>query len=344
MLFSAIKLILAGAVLIRSSLAAYTVSADFNSDNLLSAFDFFTDADPNNGFVKYLGAADAIKSKIIGVAPTHKNATYLGVDSSNIFDKGRPSVRLTSKGVFNHGLFIFDIAHMPNATCGTWPAIWAVGQDLSTWPNGGEIDILEGVNDQTTNSMSLHTSANCTVDANGFSGNLTTPNCYIKAPGQPDNSGCSISSFNPKSYGVQFNEGGGGIYAMEWTSKGITIWTFPRDKIPADIARSTTPGDTNPGSPDPSKWGRPVAHFCSDACDIDQHFKDMKLVVSIGICGGWPNSDWASSGCKSKAPTCNEYAAKNPHDFAEAYFLINDIKVYEDKSIKRRQAKSRIEE
>lgn len=331
---SATKFILLAAVLVHSSFAAYTVLADFNSANFLLAFDFFTDADPTNGFAKYQGARPAISSKIIGVAPTHKNATYLGVDSTNNFETGRPSLRLTSKGAFNHGLFIFDIAHMPGGQCGVWPSIWAVGPG---WPNGGEIDILEGVNDQTTNAMTLHTSANCTVDANGFSGNLTTPNCDVKAPGQPDNSGCTISSYNPESYGVGLNANGGAVYAMEWTSQAIVIWFFPRDKIPADIARNTT----NPGSPDPSKWGRPVAHFCSDACDIDKHFKDMKLVINTAFCGNWAGNTWDASSCKAKAPTCNEYVAKNPQAFVDAYWLINDIKVYEDKSIKRRQHKRR---
>ena len=338
MIPSALNLILAAATLAHSSFAAYTVSADFNSANFLTAFDFFTDADPTRGFVKYLGAEPAIQSKIVGVAPTHKNATYLGVDSTNIFDTGRPSVRLTSKGTFNHGLFIIDIAHMPGGQCATWPSIWLTGPD---WPNGGEIDIIEGVNDQTTNSATLHTSANCSVDANGFSGNLTTPNCDIKAPGQFDNQGCSISSYNPQSYGAGLNANGGAVYAMEWTSKGITIWFFPRDKIPADVARSTTPGDTTPGSPDPSKWGRPFAHFCSDACDIDSHFRDMRLIINTSLCGDFAGNTWNASSCKAKAPTCNEFAAKNPQAFVDAYWLINDIKVYEDKSIKRRQPKRR---
>lgn len=338
MVTSAIKHILALAVLTHSSFATYTVSARFNSANFLSAFDFFTEADPTKGFSKYLGAQPAINSKIIGVAPTHRNATYLGVDSTNSFDTGRPSLRLTSKDSFNHGLFLFDIAHMPGGQCGVWPSIWAVGPD---WPKGGEIDILEGVNDQTTNSMTLHTSSNCTVAANGFSGNLTTPNCDIKAPGQPDNAGCAISSYNPQSYGVGLNANGGAVYAMEWTSKAITIWFFPRDKIPADVARSVSPGHTNHTSPDPSTWGRPVANFSSDACNIDQHFKDMRLVINTAFCGDWAGNTWGESSCKSKAATCNEFVAKNPQAFVDAYWLINDIKVYEDKGIKRRQHRRR---
>jgi hypothetical protein len=40
--------------------------------------------------------------------------------------------------------------------CGTWPAVWEFGEP---WPNAGEVDIVEGVNDQEPNSMVVHTSS-----------------------------------------------------------------------------------------------------------------------------------------------------------------------------------------
>lgn len=45
--------------------------------------------------------------------------------------------------------------------CGTWPAAWEVLE--SNWPNSGEIDIVEGADNESPNLSSLHTSANCTM-------------------------------------------------------------------------------------------------------------------------------------------------------------------------------------
>lgn len=68
------------------------------------------------------------------------------------------SVRLEGKRRFNRGLFIMDLWHMPTG-CGTWPAFWLT--DENNWPLNGEIDILEGVNYQTTAKTALHTTQGC---------------------------------------------------------------------------------------------------------------------------------------------------------------------------------------
>lgn len=52
---------------------------------------------------------------------------------------------------------------------------------------------------------------------------------FIGAPGQTSNAGCGIESSSPSSFGTSLNAAGGGVYAMQWTSKLIKIWFFPRN-------------------------------------------------------------------------------------------------------------------
>ena len=194
----------------------------------------------------------------------------MGVDSTNVATgSGHNSVRITSKKSYNHGLVILDLAHMPGGVCGTWPAFWMVGPN---WPNHGEIDIIEGVNSQNSNSMTLHTDAGCSITNNGkYTGTMTTSNCNVAAAGQSTNAGCQINTPSSASYGTGFNSNGGGVYATEWTSDEISIWFFPRSAIPSDITS---------GSPDPTGWGTATASF-SGGCDIDSHFQNLQIVCSF---------------------------------------------------------------
>lgn len=91
--------------------------------------------------------------------------------------RGRDSNRIVSVRSYVDSVLILDAQHMPTG-CGTWPAWWTV-TDSGNWPNGGEIDIIEGnltksvegfvlkhsigVNTNPANLVSLHTSANCTM-------------------------------------------------------------------------------------------------------------------------------------------------------------------------------------
>lgn len=145
---------------------------------------------------------------------------------------------------------------------------WMLGPD---WPTNGEIDIIEGVNSQTSNDMTLHTDAGCSITKNSadpFTGNIGTSNCDVNAAGQAANAGCSIDATSSNTFGAGFNAIGGGVYATDWTSQSINIYFFPRTAIPADITS---------GSPNPSGWGEPLAAF-SGGCDIDAHVLNQQIV------------------------------------------------------------------
>ncbi|EED16874.1 endo-1,3(4)-beta-glucanase, putative [Talaromyces stipitatus ATCC 10500] len=287
----------------------YPTGMDF-----FSKFSFFTDSDPTHGFVDYVSETTA---KSAGLIYASGNGTYIGVDNTNVASSsGRQSVRLTSNAAYTKGLFVLDLAHMPGSVCGSWPAFWTVGSD---WPNNGEIDIIEGVSQQSANAMTLHTSNGCSINDSGFTGHLATSNCYVNAAGQANNAGCSIDATTSATYGDAFNTNGGGIYAMEWTDNYIQVFEF---------SHATAPADINSNSPDPSNWGEPAARFQGN-CDIDSHFSQHQIVFDITFCGDWAGNVWSSSTCSSYASTCNSYVQNNPSAFTESYWLINSLKVYQ---------------
>ncbi|KAF2199689.1 hypothetical protein GQ43DRAFT_419682 [Delitschia confertaspora ATCC 74209] len=299
-----------------SPTSAYTLVEDFSGSNFLSGFNFFSGTDPTHGFVRYLNRADAESQGLISVSDS---SIYIGVDSKHQAANGRASVRLESKGTYSHGLFILDLEHMPGGTCGTWPSFWTYGQD-GQWPASGEIDIIEGVHTSTTNGMSLHTTDGCSVGNSLMAGSVKTPNCYIRAPGQSANTGCLVESSSAESYGTGFNERGGGVYAMEWTSTAIRIFFFSRSSLPADIRSS---------SPDPSTWGTPQANF-GGSCDIDKHFSNHRIILDTTFCGDWAGATWSSTPqCAALAGSCIDYVRDNPADFRESYWRIRSLRIYQ---------------
>jgi hypothetical protein len=148
--------------------------------------------------------------------------------------------------------------------------VWAYGPN---WPGGGEIDIIEGANNQYSNIMSAHTAPGCSLDSdlNGnFSGIQREATCDIGNY----NVGCGYSSSEDdgSAYGDGFNAAKGGVYAMEWDAEFIKIWHFARSNIPQDIGLK---------HPDPTGWGVPSAIFGGNSCDVDKFFKNMSLVINI---------------------------------------------------------------
>lgn len=304
------------AILFKFCAARYVLEANYTSANWFDQFTFFTGVDPTAGYVNYVNQTTATNN---GYINTDDGSVYMGVDSTNIATgSGRDSVRITSNAAYNYGLFALDVSHMPGGICGTWPAFWMLGPN---WPDGGEIDIIEGVNDNANNAMTLHTTDGCSITNNGdFSGTMTTANCYVDAPGQASNAGCDIQDQSTDSYGTDFNSNGGGVIATQWTQRDINIWFFPR---------GTTPSDLEAGNPDPSNWNEPVAQYEGD-CNIPDHFADMQIIFNTDFCGVWAGDQWNTSAhCASLSDTCNSYVQNNPSVFAEASWSINSLSIYQ---------------
>ena len=169
--------------------------------------------------------------------------------------------------------------------------------------------------------MALHSRGGCSiVNTNDFSGHIQYYNCDVNAPGQPTNAGCNIKSDLPLTYGTSFNSGGGGVYAMEWTSSSIRIWYFRRTHVPSDIIN---------GNPNPNSWPTPISKFAG--CDFDRYFDSHIITFDMTFCGDWAGNVWSSDGaCASRASSCTDFVQNNPQEFKETYWLINSLKVYQN--------------
>ncbi|KAK3113280.1 hypothetical protein LTR53_009564, partial [Teratosphaeriaceae sp. CCFEE 6253] len=305
---------------------AYQLVDDYEPSVFFNKFNFYSSYDPTYGHVQYVNQTVAQQN---GFVTTPGNTAVISVDTTNQWPNGgpgRPSVRLISDNTYTNGLFILDLLHMPWG-CGTWPAYWLLGPD---WPSNGEIDIIEGVNTDLSDSVSLHTSPGCTINGAGQTGTFQTSNCDKDANG---NSGCGTLLNNskiPNNYGDGLNKNGGGVYATEWTANYIKTWFFPRGGIPASI--------TN-GAPDTSKFGTPAVNMQSGggySCNIKSHFANMSIIINTDFCGAWAGEVYSGSypQCPqtpgaSSLDSCVNFVGNNPSNFTQAYWQINSIKVYQ---------------
>ncbi|KAK0188743.1 glycoside hydrolase family 16 protein [Armillaria mellea] len=309
-----------------------TANPTFRLAEVIRGNDFFdsfiweTFDDPTHGRVNYVDK-DTAKASNLSYASLDNSKFIMRADAYNIVasgTRGRDSVRISSRTSHCQSLMILDVQHMP-VGCGTWPAFWTVSKD-GPWPNGGEIDIIEGVNMNCDNLSSLHTTGNCAMpDMRIQNGNTVSSNCDAAVN---DNQGCGTAFIQPNSYGTAFNENGGGYYAMTKDDiNGVKVWFWPRscDSIPSEVLQ---PPQFDQICTD--NWGTPDASFPVDQCGYDAHFSDGHITVfDITFCGDWAGSAFAVSACSQNCGTCQQFVDLNPFAFSEAYWEINSLHVYD---------------
>jgi len=282
-------------------------------------YDFFgweAIADPTRGRVNYV---DQETSQNLNLTYASDNTFILRADYKTYLDPsgpGRNSVRIKSHKTFTQHVAVFDVRHMPQG-CGTWPAVWEVAPD--NWPQGGEVDIVEGVNDQSPNLSVLHTSEGCTMPSSRRQkGNSVLNDCNVHTT---NNQGCGVKYPSALSYGPTFNDNGGGWFVMERTSSYFKMWFWSRHD-------RNVPTEVKHGLPyvNPDSWGQPVAYFPDTQCDFPSHFWEHAIIINLTFCGDWAGGSYHESGCPS---TCDDYVNNNPDAFSNAYFDFASIRVYQ---------------
>jgi len=243
--------------------------------------------------------------------------------------------------VFDAGLFVVDLAHMP-AGNGTWPAFWSTGDVPAphTWALYGEIDIIEGVNSinsATSRSfITLHTNdprteSGVVLESCTQKGVLGISNVACTASSSPNdlwcgynsqescpNLGCGINSVSEVSFGHGFNANGGGTYAMELTAEGrISVWFWPRGdpSLPTNLTDPSTTWITQPGN-----------KVAFNACP--EQFKKQRLIFDTTLWGDWAGQVFVGSSGKRGVQACQETVLAEDYDVSEAYWLINSLEMY----------------
>ncbi|PPR03985.1 hypothetical protein CVT24_008304 [Panaeolus cyanescens] len=294
--------------------ARYYQTDSHTGTGFLKSFSVEAISDPTHGRVRYVDASTAASQNLTYASGDHfvLRADYKKTLSSS--GPGRDSVRIQSNKRYTTSVMIFNIRHMPQG-CGTWPAVWTVGDN---WPNQGEIDILEGVNDQGPNRITLHTNSGCTMPSSrSQTGTSLGNNCDVAAT---NNAGCGVEVTDTRSYGSIFNNKGGGWYAVERTSSFIKVWFWSRaaDNIPDDVRNGYDEVNTD-------NWGTPRAYFPGSSCPMSSKFGPHNIVINLTFCGDWAGSAYGSSGCPL---SCNDYVNNNPSAFKDAYFDFQWLKIY----------------
>lgn len=299
----------------------YVQTANVVGKDFFDAFTWQAITDPTHARVNL---TDQATSRALNLSYATHDSFVMRMDATTVLDPagpGRNSVRIISNANYTTHVAVFDIRHMP-AGCGTWPTIIEVALDGSLAK--GKADIIEGVNNNGTNQATLHTTAGCVAEPQSHAtstGTTVSTNCD---DGATSGGGCGVRA--PKdtpNFGPAFNAAGGGWYAYERADNATRVWFWPRHAllIPLDVRFDL-------GIVDTALWGKPFALWTNAQCDLSTHFGPNNIVFKNNICGDWAGAQdtFNGSGC---AGTCVDLANAHPEAFAEAYWDIAAVRVYE---------------
>ncbi|KAJ4470245.1 concanavalin A-like lectin/glucanase domain-containing protein [Lentinula aciculospora] len=314
------------------STAIYTPLREYAGDSFFSGWDYYGNVDNTTlGNVTYVNQSTGVSQSLTYVDSITGHAiirvdNFTNIPNASIVN--RNSVKITTKEAYPVGsLVIIDAWHIPYG-CSVWPAFWTLGINLE-WPQAGEMDIIEAINNLGVNQYALHTSSGCSLPSPSSnssssilqSGNTIETNCTSTFY---SNEGCLVQESKPNSFGAEFAEAQGGVFATQLDVSGIYIWFWSRSNIPAAISQANSSSKMDISS----DWGTPTVAVPSSGCNITQYFQAQQLVLDITLCGVWAGvqSIYSSSGCSGQCID-NVIGAGNP-TYNDAYWDIAYIRTY----------------
>jgi hypothetical protein len=259
-------------------------------------WDFLT-GDANNGASQYLDKGTAIQEQVAQAADTH---AILRVGSKGNWLK-RKSAKIATQKSWTTFLATMRFSHTPTG-CGVWPSFWTNAKGVE-WPNGGELDVMEYVNDFPSQS-SFHTGKENKCKLNAAL--LNKPGCaalpdtnkmgYECSTSYPEKLGCAPNKY-PLRTGQQIS-GNPGVYAVEHTQSYMKVFFIPETEMPADM---------NSNEPKPDTWDQWVISYYpfassdqSSPGSCPSPMQAQQLILNIGMCGDWAGKVWPLGSCVNK--------------------------------------------
>jgi len=321
--------------------AAYSLDWKAEGTSFFSGFNFMTE-DANHGSAHYLDAGRAVQEGVAQAYPTH--AVLRAGRADPQYRYKRYTAKIGTQKSWSYFLAAMRFSHVPYG-CGVWPAFFTLAPG-APWPDGGEVDILEYVNDDVSKT-SLHTGHACRLDPNlvnryGYMPDRNRMN-YDCRTRYPQHLGCAPNKWMRSGQQWAHNPG---VVALERTAEFLKIFFIPEGSIPGDLI-----GD----APRPDTWDRFIVSyypFSANGCPPSV-MAAQQLVLNIGFCGDWASKVWGDSAyCKSRTHSCrsvdplHEYApqqdcctqfifdedrAHGTDDYLRqrAFFNISWLKVYQ---------------
>ncbi|KAK0441126.1 glycoside hydrolase family 16 protein [Armillaria borealis] len=273
----------------------WTLKTPLKGQDLIDYFHYDVEAADNDGVANYVDGGSSGLVYLDG-----DENVIIAIDTAETVAL-RNSVRMVSSTTFNPGyLFLFDIKEIP-AACGTWPAVWFTG---SNWPEDGEIDVVEGVNYYTKNIVSIHSGDGCTMSSSTLS-SLVQASLVVQGDSNCNadvsTTGCGLSLDSTSSFGLPFNQADGGVYALQFTESGISMYFWNTGSVPDDILLTlATP---------------------------TSHFKDLMMVINTNLGGTFAGADiWSTENAGGQGSSCAEITGNSD----AANYILNTGSAYTD--------------
>mmetsp|Transcript_33089 Transcript_33089/g.102721 ORF Transcript_33089/g.102721 Transcript_33089/m.102721 type:complete len:524 (+) Transcript_33089:64-1635(+) len=276
------------------TLSGYYLDWAAEGHGFFDGFKFLTE-DTNHGAAHYLTKQMA---QAEGVADAHSGFAILRAGKRDpVYQYKRHSAKIATTRSWSRFLATMRFSHVPYG-CGVWPSFFTLAVGKS-WPEGGEVDVLEYVNDGPSQA-SFHSGEDCTLDHAAVNkyGNMPDRNRmnYACKTLYPKLLGCGPNKWTQSGRSWARTPG---VLALERTDDFLKIFFLPEGRIPHDLLA---------GKPRPDAWDQSLIisyyPFAASGCSPSV-MTAQQLVLNIGFCGDWASKVWGDSGsCRGRTSSC----------------------------------------